>query len=36
MDVALKETYQATPDPKIVIFVGSCAMSGGFSQLQRR
>jgi Ni,Fe-hydrogenase III small subunit len=29
MASALEETYQATPDPKIVILVGSCAISGG-------
>jgi Ni,Fe-hydrogenase III small subunit len=26
---ALRETYEATPDPKIVIAVGACAISGG-------
>jgi Ni,Fe-hydrogenase III small subunit/formate hydrogenlyase subunit 6/NADH:ubiquinone oxidoreductase subunit I len=29
MVVALKKTYQATPNPKIVIAVGACACSGG-------
>lgn len=29
MKSALLETYAATPDPKIVIAVGSCAISGG-------
>ncbi|NLG15863.1 MAG: NADH-quinone oxidoreductase subunit NuoB [Fibrobacter sp.] len=29
MELALKKTYDATPSPKIVIAVGSCAISGG-------
>ncbi len=29
MKLALKKTYDATPEPKIVIAVGSCAISGG-------
>ncbi len=29
MHLALKKTYEAIPDPKIVIAVGSCAISGG-------
>ncbi|WP_458742871.1 NADH-quinone oxidoreductase subunit NuoB [Candidatus Nitrosocosmicus sp. T] len=29
MVIALQKTYQATPDPKIVIAVGACACSGG-------
>jgi Ni,Fe-hydrogenase III small subunit/formate hydrogenlyase subunit 6/NADH:ubiquinone oxidoreductase subunit I len=29
MSLALKKTYEAVPDPKIVIAVGSCAVSGG-------
>ena len=29
MAYALKETYEAVPDPKIVILLGSCAISGG-------
>jgi Ni,Fe-hydrogenase III small subunit/formate hydrogenlyase subunit 6/NADH:ubiquinone oxidoreductase subunit I len=29
MRLALLKTYQATPDPKIVIVVGACAISGG-------
>ncbi len=29
MEVALKRTYEATPDPKIVVAVGACACSGG-------
>jgi len=29
MEVALLRTYEATPDPKIVIAVGACACSGG-------
>lgn len=29
MREALLKTYEATPDPKIVIAVGSCAISGG-------
>jgi Ni,Fe-hydrogenase III small subunit/ferredoxin len=29
MDFALRETYLATPDPKIVVAVGACAISGG-------
>jgi Ni,Fe-hydrogenase III small subunit len=26
---ALQKTYEAVPDPKIVIVVGACAISGG-------
>lgn len=29
MAIALEKTYQATPEPKIVIAVGACACSGG-------
>lgn len=29
MELALKKTYQAVPEPKIVIAVGACAISGG-------
>jgi Ni,Fe-hydrogenase III small subunit/formate hydrogenlyase subunit 6/NADH:ubiquinone oxidoreductase subunit I len=29
MELALKKTYDAVPDPKIVIAVGSCAVAGG-------
>ncbi len=29
MKLALQKTYQAVPDPKIVIVVGTCAISGG-------
>ena len=29
MKLALKQTYDAIPDPKIVIAVGACAISGG-------
>ena len=29
MGEALLKTYEATPDPKIVIAIGSCAISGG-------
>jgi Ni,Fe-hydrogenase III small subunit/ferredoxin len=29
MDLALKKTYDAVPEPKIVIAVGACAISGG-------
>lgn len=29
MEIALKRTYQATPDPKIVVAVGDCACDGG-------
>lgn len=29
MEVALKRTYLATPDPKIVVAVGDCACDGG-------
>ena len=29
MDLALKKTYDAVPDPKIVIAVGACAIAGG-------
>ncbi|OGF55775.1 MAG: hydrogenase [Candidatus Fraserbacteria bacterium RBG_16_55_9] len=29
MEIALKKTYEATPDPKLVVAVGACACSGG-------
>jgi len=29
MDVALRKTYDAVPEPKIVIAVGACAIAGG-------
>jgi len=29
MEIALKRTYEATPNPKIVVAVGACACSGG-------
>ncbi len=29
MEVALKRTYDATPDPKLVVAVGDCACDGG-------
>ncbi|HSP35634.1 MAG TPA: 4Fe-4S dicluster domain-containing protein, partial [Thermoanaerobaculia bacterium] len=29
MRVAVKKTYEAIPDPKIVVAVGACAISGG-------
>jgi Ni,Fe-hydrogenase III small subunit/ferredoxin-like protein FixX len=29
MEVALKRTYDATPNPKLVVAVGACACSGG-------
>lgn len=29
MELALIKTYNATPDPKIVVAVGACALSGG-------
>jgi Ni,Fe-hydrogenase III small subunit/ferredoxin len=29
MQLALRKTYEAVPDPKIVIAVGACAISGG-------
>ena len=29
MDLALRETYEAVPSPKLVIAVGACAISGG-------
>ena len=29
MKLALRKTYEAVPDPKIVIAVGACAISGG-------
>jgi Ni,Fe-hydrogenase III small subunit len=29
MRLALKKTYNAVPEPKIVIAVGACAISGG-------
>jgi Ni,Fe-hydrogenase III small subunit/ferredoxin len=32
MQVALAKTYDATPDPKLVVAVGACACSGGIFQ----
>jgi len=29
MEVALKRTYAATPDPKLVVAIGDCGCSGG-------
>ena len=29
MEIALKQTYDATPNPKLVIAVGACGISGG-------
>lgn len=29
MELALKQTYEATPDPKLVVAVGACAIGGG-------
>lgn len=29
MEVALKRTYDATPDPKLVVAVGECGCNGG-------
>jgi Ni,Fe-hydrogenase III small subunit len=29
MEVALKRTYHATPDPKLVVAIGDCGCSGG-------
>jgi NADH:ubiquinone oxidoreductase subunit B-like Fe-S oxidoreductase len=29
MELALKKTYDAVPDPKVVIAVGACAIAGG-------
>ena len=29
MEVALKRTYDATPDPKLVVAIGDCAFDGG-------
>jgi Ni,Fe-hydrogenase III small subunit len=29
MELALIKTYNATPDPKLVVAVGACACSGG-------
>lgn len=29
MELALRKTYEAVPDPKIVIAVGACAINGG-------
>ena len=32
MELALRKTYEATPDPKLVVAVGACACSGGIFQ----
>ena len=29
MEIALKRTYMATPDPKLVVAVGDCGHDGG-------
>jgi Ni,Fe-hydrogenase III small subunit len=29
MEVALRRTYEATPDPKLVVAIGECGCSGG-------
>ncbi len=29
MEIALKQAYEATPDPKLVVAVGACAIGGG-------
>lgn len=29
MEQALRKTYDAVPEPKVVIAVGACAISGG-------
>lgn len=29
MEIALKHTYDATPDPRVVVAVGACAIGGG-------
>ena len=29
MEVALRRTYEATPDPKLVVAIGDCGCSGG-------
>jgi Ni,Fe-hydrogenase III small subunit len=29
MEIALKRTYDATPDPKLVVAVGDCGCNGG-------
>ena len=29
MEIALRQTYEATPDPRIVVAVGACAIGGG-------
>ncbi len=29
MELALRQTYAATPDPKLVVAVGDCGCSGG-------
>jgi Ni,Fe-hydrogenase III small subunit len=29
MEIALKQTYEATPHPKLVVAVGACAIGGG-------
>ena len=29
MEIALKRTYDATPDPKLVVAIGDCGCTGG-------
>ena len=31
-DVALRKAYEATPDPKVVVATGACALGGVFSE----
>ncbi len=32
MDTALRKAYEATPDPKVVVAFGACALGGVFSE----
>ena len=29
MEIALRRTYEATPDPKLVVAIGDCGCNGG-------
>ena len=36
MELALRKTYAATPDPKLVVAVGACGISGGIFGVELR
>ena len=36
MEVALRRTYEATPDPKLVVAIGDCGCTGGIFRRELR